>query len=208
MGLNSNVSNAFTTGNISDKLITRSTTDTVARSSTYVRSFPTLSLRIDDYAKMADHGRSDFCTVNYIGSLGALGLRTIANKFAVSNHTVLILRVHALRSYLKLICEYELHSLPNKKVCSAKDHGKNYIKVRPPLVRHFSVITYKYTAIPNLTVASINFFINLFFRIHFISPYHDFTLPRCTLFFRRNTCLTIVKLLVLGPRLHGCQIKI
>ena len=37
---------------------------------------------------------------------------------------------------MKLICEYELHSLPNKKVSGAKDHGKNYIKVRPPLVRH------------------------------------------------------------------------
>ena len=40
------------------------------------------------------------------------------------------------RSYLKLICEYELHSLPNKKVSGAKDHDKSYIKVRPPLVRH------------------------------------------------------------------------
>ena len=36
--------------------------------------------------------------------------------------------MHALRSYLKLNCEYELHSLPNKKVSGAKDHGKNYIK--------------------------------------------------------------------------------
>ena len=48
----------------------------------------------------------------------------------------LILGVHALRSDMKLICEYELHSLPNKKVTGAKDHGKNYIKVRSPLVRH------------------------------------------------------------------------
>ena len=37
---------------------------------------------------------------------------------------------------MKLICEYELHSLPNKKVSGAMDHGKNYIRVRPPLVRH------------------------------------------------------------------------
>ena len=44
--------------------------------------------------------------------------------------------MHALRSYLKLICEYELHSLPNKNVSGAKDHGKNYMKVRAPLVRH------------------------------------------------------------------------
>ena len=47
----------------------------------------------------------------------------------------LILSVHALRRFLKLICEYDLHSLPNKKVSGAKDHGKSYTKVRPPLVR-------------------------------------------------------------------------
>ena len=63
-------------------------------------------------------------------------IKTIVNKFAISNHTPLILAMHALRSHFKLICEYELHSLPNKKVSGAKDHGKNYIKVRPPLVRH------------------------------------------------------------------------
>ena len=62
--------------------------------------------------------------------------KTIVNKFAISHHTALILGVHVLRSYSKLICEYELHSLPNKKVTGAKDHGKNYIKVRPLLVRH------------------------------------------------------------------------
>ena len=49
---------------------------------------------------------------------------------------VLIFGVHALRSYLKLICEYDLHSLPNKRVSGAKDHGRNYIKARLPLVRH------------------------------------------------------------------------
>ena len=54
----------------------------------------------------------------------------------ISNHTALILSVHALRSYLKLICEYELHNLSNKKVSGVKDHGKNYIKVRPPLDLH------------------------------------------------------------------------
>ena len=68
--------------------------------------------------KMADQGRSDFYAV-------------------FSNHTALILAMHALRSYLKLICEYELHNLPNKKVSGAKDHGKNCINVRPLLVsRH------------------------------------------------------------------------
>ena len=84
---------------------------------------------------MADQGRSDFYVVFTI-SLCALGLKQIANKFAISNHTASIQGVNALRSYLKLMCEYELHSLPNKKDSGAKDYGKNYIKVRPPLVRH------------------------------------------------------------------------
>ena len=49
-------------------------------------------------------------------------IKKIVNKVAISNYTALILAVHALRSYLKLICEYELHSLPNEKV------SKSYIK--------------------------------------------------------------------------------
>ena len=42
----------------------------------------------------------------------------------------------ALRSYLKLTCEHQLHILPNTEVSTAKDHGKNYMKVGPPMVRH------------------------------------------------------------------------
>ena len=60
----------------------------------------------------------------------------VINMFAISNHTALILDVRALRSYLKLICEYELDGLPNKKVSGAKDHGKNYIKIRMSPVCH------------------------------------------------------------------------
>ena len=63
-------------------------------------------------------------------------VETNVNKFAISNHTALKLDVQALRSYLRPICEYELYTLPNKKVSAAKDHGKNYMKDRPPLVRH------------------------------------------------------------------------
>ena len=63
-------------------------------------------------------------------------IKTIVNKFATSSHTALISGMHAFRSFLKLICEYELDSLPNKNVSGAKDHGKNYIKVGLPLVRH------------------------------------------------------------------------
>ena len=46
------------------------------------------------------------------------------------------LDVHALRSYLMPIFEYGLYILPDKKVSAAKDHGKNYMKDRPSLVRH------------------------------------------------------------------------
>ena len=84
---------------------------------------------------MADQRRSDFYVV-FVTSLCALGLKQLLIKFAISYQTSLILGVYALRSYLKLIYEYELHSLPNKKVSGAKDRGKNYIKVRPSLVRH------------------------------------------------------------------------
>ena len=63
-------------------------------------------------------------------------IKTTANKFPISNHKALILRVHVLRSYLKLICENETHSLPNKKVSGEKDHGRNDIKVRPAMVRN------------------------------------------------------------------------
>ena len=63
-------------------------------------------------------------------------IKTTANKFAVSDHTALISGLLAVRSYLKLICEYKLRSLPIKKVSGAKDNGKNYFKVRTPLVRH------------------------------------------------------------------------
>ena len=67
---------------------------------------------------MADQGRSDYYVVF---TLSLCALETIVNKFAISNHTPFILRVHALRSYLKLICEYEIHSLPNEKVSGAED---------------------------------------------------------------------------------------
>ena len=83
---------------------------------------------------MADQGRSDFHVV-FTMSPCALGLKQLLIS-AISNHTALLLSVRALGSYLKLICEYELHILPNKKVSTAEDHGKNCIKVKPLLVRH------------------------------------------------------------------------
>ena len=44
--------------------------------------------------------------------------------------------IETLRSYFELTYEYELYILPNTKVSAAKDHGGNYMKVRPTLVHH------------------------------------------------------------------------
>ena len=46
------------------------------------------------------------------------------------------LGIQALGSYLKPNCEYELHIIANTKVGAAKDHGENYMKVKPHLVCH------------------------------------------------------------------------
>ena len=85
---------------------------------------------------MAGRRRSDFC-VDFTMSLCPPKLKKV-NKLTTSNHTALKLRIHVLRSYLKVTCECDLHILPNRKVSAANDHGKNYIKVRPTLVRHLS----------------------------------------------------------------------
>ena len=53
-------------------------------------------------------------------SLCVLELKQELIKFAISNHTALKLGVHAWKSYLKLICEYELHIKPNKKLVSQR----------------------------------------------------------------------------------------
>ena len=90
---------------------------------------------IDDYAKDGGPGEVLLLCSFYHGPLRTC-IKTIVNKFAISNHTALILGMHAVRSYLKLICEYELHILPNTKVSAINDHGKNCMKVRPPLVRN------------------------------------------------------------------------
>ena len=75
-----------------------------------------------DYAKNGGPGEIRIFCSFYHESLRTW-IETVVNKFAISNHTGLILGVHALRSYLQLICEYELHSLPKKKVNGTKDHG-------------------------------------------------------------------------------------
>ena len=71
---------------------------------------------------MADQRRFVF-SVGFIMSLCTFELKqTLMDRMALK------LRIHALRNYLKLTCEYELHILPNKKVSAAKGHGQNYIK--------------------------------------------------------------------------------
>ena len=62
------------------------------------------SYPIDDYAKDGGPGEVWLLCSFYHESLRTW-IKTIVNKFAISNHTALILAVHALRSYLKLICE-------------------------------------------------------------------------------------------------------
>ena len=37
---------------------------------------------------------------------------------------------------MKLTCEYEVDISSNTKVSLVKDHGKNYMKLRPFLARH------------------------------------------------------------------------
>ena len=97
---------------------------------------------MDDYAKYGEPEEAWLVCSFYHESLPTW-IITIVDKFAISNHTSLILGVRALRSYLNLICEYELHSLPNKKVGGAKDHSKKLHQGQtapgPPL---FRVIVY------------------------------------------------------------------
>ena len=101
--------------------------------------YPVLKLNFDqptdDYAK--NGGPEEVCLLCsfYLGSLRTW-IKIIPNKFATSNHTALILGVHALRSYLKPIVNTSFTAYQIKKVSAAKYHGKNCIKVRRPLVRH------------------------------------------------------------------------
>ena len=55
----------------------------------------------------------------------------------------LILGVHALRSYLKLICEYEFHCLPNKKLVAQRVMVKLHqgqTALCPPSVAKSSIV--------------------------------------------------------------------
>ena len=65
----------------------------------------TVNHAIDDYAKNGGPGEVWLLCSFYHESL-CTWIKTIVTMFAISNHTALILGVLALRSYLKLICEY------------------------------------------------------------------------------------------------------
>ena len=84
---------------------------------------------------MAEQGWSDYLSSFHRESLRNR-IKTNVNKFGISNNTTLKLAIHALRSSLYQTCKYELHTLSDTKVSATKDHGENYMKVRPPLVRH------------------------------------------------------------------------
>ena len=74
----------------------------------------------DDYAKDGGPGEVWLTCSFYHESLRTW-IKTIVYQFAISYQKALILGVHALRSYLKLICElYELHTLPNKKLVAQR----------------------------------------------------------------------------------------
>ena len=62
--------------------------------------------------------------------------QTNVNKFAISSHAVLKLGTQNLGSYMRLTCEYELDTLSNIKGSLAKDHGENYMQLRPFLAHH------------------------------------------------------------------------
>ena len=69
-------------------------------------------------------------------------MKANVNGYAIPNHVSLKLGIQNLRSYLKLICENELHILSNHKVSATKDHGENYMKSDHPLSAIFCVIVY------------------------------------------------------------------
>ena len=102
----------------------------------YFVSFPLLMLLQSTITlNTGDQGRYDFCVV-FTMSLCAIKSQQNVNKLTISNHVALKLAIEALKSYLKLTCQYQFHILLNEKVSAAKDHGKNYMKVRLPLVQH------------------------------------------------------------------------
>ena len=59
-------------------------------------------------------------------------IKTDVRRFGISRHTALKLDIQTLRSYSKLICNYERHTSPNIKAGAAKDHVKGQTSCCPP----------------------------------------------------------------------------
>ena len=84
---------------------------------------------------MADKERSDFYIVftkiRWVLQLQKT-LITLFNRNCASLRSL----TETYESNLKVTGEFKFHISLNKKVSIVKDHGKNYITVRPPLIRH------------------------------------------------------------------------
>ena len=68
--------------------------------------------RIDDYAKDGAPGEGRLLCSFYHEPLRT-GIKIDVNKFAISAHVALKLGRQALKSYLKITCEFRLHILSN-----------------------------------------------------------------------------------------------
>ena len=87
---------------------------------------------------------------------------------------------------LSLYSQFETNLMSNRKVIkfllqlkSAKDHGKNYIKVRPPWSAIFSVIVYSY---PEHILIAIMFGSNVVCQVSQVIPGHGDSQKRRTMF--------------------------
>ena len=90
---------------------------------------------IDDYAK--DGGpREVWLSCSFYQDPLRVSATKNVNSFIIWNCTSLKSITETYESNLKVTMEFEFHILPNKKIGIAKDHGKNYIAARPPMVRH------------------------------------------------------------------------
>ena len=69
-------------------------------------------------------------------------IKTIVNKFASSNHTALILGVHALRSYLKLTVNMSFIAYQIKKLVAQRIMVKSTSRSDRPWSAIFCVIVY------------------------------------------------------------------
>ena len=90
---------------------------------------------------MADQGRSDFY-VAFTMNLCALGLKQLLTEVCYLNHTALILSVHALRSYLKLIVNMSFIAYQIKKIVAQRIMVKTTSRSDRPWSAIFCVIVY------------------------------------------------------------------